>query len=546
MSATAPIAYFCAEFGVDARLPIYAGGLGVLAGDTLKQAADSQVSMVGIGLMYRGEGFVQRLTPEGIQEEVDQDFDPVRDGLEHVYVEGMPLFIKVHLTELDVWCRCWKKTLSPTVTLYLLDTETDQNEVNERSITHVLYSGTEESVIKQQLILGIGGVKLLHALNIHPELYHVQEGRPAFLHWQLIRHYMDEHGLNFESARTQAKNKTFYTNHTLVGAGNPSYDANLLKRYAQYYADKTGVSVETLLEPGIEQDPDRFYITRFALNTSTRASGVSQLHTKLSQDSWSGYQWVNITNGVHLPSWQDSQIPVVAADAERLWRRHLELKQQTMEYVKSRTGYGYDPNAMIITWSRRLAGYKRYGALFTEIERLVALLKNSDRPAHLLMSGKAHRLDVQGKQQLQEIIQYMQNELNGSALFIPNYDLDVARALVQGSDVWLNTPEQGKEACGTSGMKAVSNGVLQCTVLDGWAAEVDWQGIGWTLRSDQVVTDTYETLEQHIVPMFYTRTNGIPQEWVTRMQKSIALSTRFSAARMLAEYQQKLYQQPLV
>ncbi|HYD35441.1 MAG TPA: alpha-glucan family phosphorylase [Vitreimonas sp.] len=541
--STAPIAYFCAEFGIESKLPLYAGGLGILAGDTLKQAADLQLPLVGIGLLYRGEGFVQQISPEGVQTELDADFDPVRDGLEHVYVDEMPLFIKVHLTELDVWCRCWKKTLSPTVTLYLLDTETDQNELNERSITHLLYSGTEESVIKQHLILGIGGVKLLHALNIHPRLYHVQEGRPALLHWQLVRSYMEEHGLSFEEARNQAKTKTVYTNHTLVSAGNQNYDANLLKRYAQYYADKLGVSVETLLQPGLENEPDRFYVTRFALNTSRKASGVSQLHTKLSQSSWPEYSWVNITNGVHLPTWQDTEMPSLVAQPRQLWERHLHLKRSTMEYIQRRTGYGYNPEALVITWSRRLAGYKRYDALFSEIEQVAALMKNSQRPVQLLMAGKAHRLDSQGKQRLQEIIQHMQQELAGCALFIPNYDIELAQHLVRGSDVWLNTPELGKEACGTSGMKAISNGVLQCSVLDGWAAEVDWSGMGWALDSQRISDSVYETLKNQIVPTFFdhrTAEDFSPQ-WIEMMQRSIALSSRFSAGRMLQEYETLLY-----
>ncbi len=539
---TGPIAYFCAEFGLESYLPWYAGGLGVLAGDTLKQAADDQVPMVGIGLLYRGEAAIQVLTQEGEQQEADQPFDPVAAGLEHVYVDDMPLFIKVHLTEIDVWVRCWKKTLSDKVSLYLLDTDTDQNQISERSITHVLYAGTEETVIKQQLILGIGGVKLLHALDIHPTMYHVQEGRPAFLHWQLIRSYMDDHGLHFDEAREQAKQKTVYTNHTLVAAGNQGYDSHLLKRYATYYAQKMGISVETLLDPGKENDPDRFYVTRFALNTSRRASGVSQLHTDLSAKTWPGYTWVNITNGVHLPTWQDATTASLVNDPAGLWRRHIENKRTLANFVHDRTGFGYNPDQLVITWARRLAGYKRFGALFDDITRLVALVKQLDRPIQILMSGKAHRYDSAGKQQLQSIIQLFQTELAGHALFIPNYDLDVARHLAQGSDLWLNTPEAGREACGTSGMKAISNGVLQCTTIDGWTTEVDWAGIGWTLSDQNVSQDIYRVLETEVVPMFYNRNeHGIPEEWVKRMQASMKLSEKFSAKRMLAEYQEKLY-----
>jgi glycogen phosphorylase len=536
------VAYFCAEFGIESRLPWYAGGLGILAGDTLKQAADSGRPVVGIGLLYRGEGSIQQLSLEGLQIETDQNFEPVAAGLEHVYYEDMPLFIKVHLTEIDVWLRCWKKTLGPTVTLYLLDTDTDQNQLSERSITHLLYSGTEESVLKQQLILGIGGVKLLHNLGIHPDVYHVQEGRPAFLHWQLIRSYMDQHGLSYEEAKKMAIGKTVYTNHTLVGAGNPSYDANLLKRYAEYYAHKMGVGVDMLLAPGIEQEPDRFWVTRFALNTSRIASGVSQPHTALSQQSWPEYKWVNCTNGVHFGSWQAPEMKQVAEDPAKLWQTHLQLKKQTMEYIQRRTGYGYNPDHLVVTWSRRLAGYKRFDAIFQDVARLKAILHNVDRPVQLLLAGKAHRLDAAGKELLQTIIHLMGTELAGQALYIPNYDIDLAQMLTRGSDVWLNTPEMGREACGTSGMKAISNGVLNCTVADGWAAEVDWAGVGWTLDSSQINDSVYETFEHKVVPLFYDRDEqGVPKGWVKMMQASLQLAPRYSAERMLGEYFQKLY-----
>jgi alpha-glucan phosphorylase-like protein len=250
ISAQNPIAFFCAEYGLESRLPLYAGGLGVLAGDILKEAADQKIHMSAVGLLYRGEGAVQKISLDGKQEEANYEFDPLASGLEHVYIDELPLFIKVHLTEVDIWVRCWKKVLNEYVTLYLLDTDTDQNHIHERGIAAALYAGTEEELIKQQLILGIGGVKLLHALGIHPALYHLNEGRPAFLHWQLIRSYMDEHRMSYSEAVERAKAKTVYTNHTLVEAGNQSYATHFLKAYGEYYARKMGISVDTLLAPG--------------------------------------------------------------------------------------------------------------------------------------------------------------------------------------------------------------------------------------------------------------------------------------------------------
>jgi glucan phosphorylase len=540
-----PIAYFCAEYGLDHRLPLYAGGLGILAGDTIKEAADQNIPFIGVGLLYRGYNAVQQLSPEGMQIDSDYLFDPLSIGFEHVYLNDQPLFIKVHLTEVEVWVRCWKKTLSENVILYLLDTETDQNQLSERSITQVLYSGTHEQQLKQQLILGIGGVKLLEKLGLHPKVYHLNEGRPAFLHWQLIRQLMDTHGLSYESARKLALDKTVYTNHTLVAAGNQTYSADLLRVYGQYYADKMGIGIDYLIAPGVlPDDPEGFSITQFALNCSRKANGVSKLHSKLSEDNWPEYSWTNITNGVHLPTWQHPSIREAQDNADQLWQNHCKQKEVLAQYVFESTGYRYDPRHLVIGWARRLAGYKQLPLLFTDLERLAGLLKKEGRPIQLLISGKAHVGDTAGKAMLQEIIGHFSNELAGQALFIPNYNLEIAQQLVRGSDVWLNTPVLGQEACGTSGMKAVSNGVLHCTVPDGWAAEVEWTDMGWTLDDSRLAESFYETLENQIVPLFYDRNDhNLPVEWVGRMQRSIRLAELFSAKRMLAEYQEKLYAQ---
>jgi alpha-glucan phosphorylase-like protein len=476
------VAYFCAEYGFDAALPIYAGGLGVLAGDTVKEAADQGENFVAVGLLYRGYGMKQSLTQDGMQLDQDWEFDPVSVGLEHVYLDDMPLFIKVHLTEIDVWLQCWKKTFANGITLYLLDSDTNQNQINERDLTKVLYSGTPETQVKQQILLGIGGVKLLTALSIRPRLYHLNEGRPSFLHWQLIRQLMDVHHLGYESARALAREKTVYTNHTLVAAGNQGYSINILKTYGQYYADKMQVSVDRLLAPGIDSSPDIFSMTRFALNVSSKASGVSAVHTALSKEQWPEYNWVSITNGVHLPTWQNASIADASESNSALWHAHQECKRNLANFVQTQTGYGYDPDRLVISWARRVAGYKQLDQIFADISRLKTILKNSQRPVQLLISGKAHQGDTQGKLLLQRVINYFQNELSGNALFIPNYNVEIAKHLVQGSDVWLNTPIKGNEASGTSGMKAVSNGVLQCSVADGWVSEFNWDDVGWILN----------------------------------------------------------------
>lgn len=536
------VAYFCAEYGLDSRLPIYAGGLGVLSGDTLKAAADKKIPVVAIGLLYHGEGAKQVITQEGEQLDIDIPFDELSIGLEHVYVDDKPLFVKVHLTEVDIWVRVWKKTISETVTLYLLDTDTEQNHISQRTITYALYHGTEEELVKQQMILGIGGVKLLYELGLHPCVYHINEGRPAFLHWQLIRMNMDKHGMSYAEAKELAKEKTVYTNHTLVAAGNKGYQTHLIETYADYYAKKMGIGLEELLEDGTHDHPDFFKMTRFALNISSKANGVSALHTKLSEETWKGFSWKNITNGVHMPTWQSEEFRQDNISDSRVWEIHNKNKENLSNFARERTGFAFDTNKLVIGWARRIAGYKHLDWLFADMDRLIKIVKNSNKPVQLVIAGKAHYGDTHGKALLKQVIGYMQNELSGSALFIPNYDLDVANHLVKGCDIWLNTPEYGKEACGTSGMKAIANGVLNFTIKDGWVGEADWDSMGWLIDHQNPSQDLYSKLESEIVNLYYDRDGqDIPVKWVKMMRKSIETSKQFSAQRMFDQYLDLLY-----
>lgn len=538
-----PVAYFCAEYGFQADLPMYAGGLGVLAGDTVKEAADQGYPMVALGLLYRGCNAKQIIGTDGLQNEQDIDIDPLKAGFQHVYhpSSDQPLFIKIHLTKKDVWARVWKRMMNQT-TLYLLDTDTDQNDPEERGIACEIYNGGEDFLLKQQMILGIGGVKILDQLDIHPRLYHVNEGRPAFLYWQLIRRYMDNDGMSYEQAREKARSMIVYTNHTLVRAGNNAFDIQLLKSYALYYADKMGVSINELLKPGIDESTEAFSMTQFALNISRKASAVSNMHYELSRNLWPEYDWVGITNGVHMPTWQDSEVKSCNLDGQDLWDVHVKKKKELESFVKERTGYGYDPNRLVISWARRIAGYKRPQALFEDVKRLKDIVSQSGKEVQILLSGRAHPKDQAAKNTLKEILDHMVNELSGYAIYVPNYDIDVARMMVKGSDLWLNTPIAGQEASGTSGMKAISNGVLQLTIEDGWSAEVDWHDIGWTIDSNHLVETLLFRLDEDIIPEFYHRDeNGIPQEWLKRMVSSVNLSKQFSTERMLREYEDKLY-----
>ncbi len=540
----APIAYFCAEYGLDSNLPIYAGGLGVLAGDTLKAAAETKTPMIGVGLLYRGKKAKQKITDQGEQIELDHEFDPVEVGLEHVYHQGQPLFIKIHLRHHFVWVRVWKKELGEKTVLYLLDTNTHQNQEADRSINDALYFGDPEKQLKQQFILGIGGVKLIGKLRLRPKLYHVNEGRPGFMFWQLIRQTMQQKGLDYYQALHQVKQKIVYTNHTLVAAGNYFVPVDHLAEYARFYAQDMKISLDELMAPGLANSHQGFSMTDYSLKMSRAQNGVSQLHTNLSEKIWPSYDWRNVTNGVHLKTWQDQRFREPDLSDQDLWNIHLENKQKLQNFVKARTGFGYDSERLVIGWARRLAGYKRLDSVFADIDRLVSIVKNEQRPVQLLVAGKAHQQDAGGKEMLHQILKYMSNQVSGHALFIPDYNLEVANYLIRGCDIWLNIPERGKEACGTSGMKAISNGVLQCTTKDGWADEVNWFEKGWTLPTDNVSHHFYETLEQQILPLFYERPEDLVYnpDWLAMMRRSIELADQFSAKRMLHQYKQRLYQ----
>ena len=539
-----PIAYFSAEFAIDSSLPIYAGGLGVLAGDILKEAADLGINMVGVGLLYKGEDARQVITSEGKQREENVNFVPQEHGLELVKGRlGEPLVVQVHLTQVDLWVQVWQRRIGETVTLYLLDPDNELNHKHERRQAWAIYAGTQEEIIKQQLILGIGGVKALYALGIEPALYHVNEGRPSFLHWQLIRQAMDLQGYSYQKASKYARNLTVYTNHTVVKDGNQTYDLDLMKAYVKYFSGKMGISAEQLLAPGTDRY-GRFDVSLFALNTSRRASSVSQPHYDICRQNWPEYNWTNVTNGVHFPTWTDMRLQESKITDSDLWRCHLENKHATQELIHQRTGFSYDPNALVLTWARRFATYKQPDLIFQDIDRLRKLLLSTNRPVQLLMAGKAHVFDDRAKQIIREVISYMSQELKFHALFIPNYDMEMGAALTRGSDVWLNTPQVGKEASGTSGMKAISNGVLQLTTVDGWTAEVDWANTkaGWALDHLHTMESFFALMDGQVLPTFYQRDdNGLPKSWLKMMRESIKLSRRYSATRMLKDYANNLY-----
>ncbi|MBP7118906.1 alpha-glucan family phosphorylase, partial [Candidatus Woesebacteria bacterium] len=526
----------------DSNIPTYAGGLGILAADTLLQAADDNIPMVGIGMMYKGKRFIQKINEEGMQYEEPTPFR--LDGsscFRRVDVVGMPVRFDIQVGNETVWIEAYKQRLGDAVTLYLLTTDVEGNSDYWRNVYDEIYWGDDEEQIRERIIFGVGGMKLLSHLKVKPSVIHIQEGRPSLVALHVMGEIKAKNpDLSFEQILEETKKKIVYTNHTLVAAGIHSYDRVLVEKYITPIAQGFGFSTEDIIKLGLMED-GRFHTTKFALNVSHIASSVSTPHGRLAKKEYPGYNWVNITNGVYLPRWQQPEYTNMNIDDHTLWEIHKQKKHSLMREVTTRVGFGYDSDWLTISWARRVSGYKQLQALFADIDRLQGMLSDPARPIILLVAGKAHPGDTAGKELIQSIISNMKGKLSGHAMFVHNYDIALASELVSGSDVWVNTPEWGKEASGTSGMKAISNGVINATIPDGWAMEVDWQGTGWALDHENLTESLYTTIEK-ARDLYYTRNEqGIPVEWIQMMRKSIALAQKYSAKRMLAEYQKRLY-----
>lgn len=537
-----PIAYFSAEIALDNDLPTYSGGLGIVTGDVLNAAATSHFPMVGVGILYKGKEFVQHITGDGREEMKDSEFDHDTSFLRPTTIKGKPLLFNLPVPGgNEVKVKSYHLRLSDTTIVFFLSTDVDGNPPEWTYDMDALYHGNINSQIRQQILLGVGGVKLLSILGIKPKIYHINEGRPSFLIWELTANIMKEEKVQFEEAYKKAKEKIVYTNHTLVAAGNLNYPKETISWWAQPFAKNLKLDTDLLIKDGL-LDPQIFSITLYALNTSKKHSGVSKIHTENARRAWPNYEWMAITNGVHLDRWQDSDFRNSDLKDADIWSLHSAKKKELAASVIKRTGFGYDPERLVVSWARRLAEYKQPKVIFEDIERLKKILSKEDMPIQLLFAGNSHSADPHSKSLIEEIIRLFSNQLSGHAIFVPNYNISLANHMVSGSDIWLNTPKGNLEACGTSGMKAVGNGVLNCTVLDGWTYEVNWEGVGWTLDPQNVAQSFYRLLENEIAPLYYTRDeNGTPKAWIQRMRKSIEISKQFSAERVLEEYKKQLY-----
>jgi len=569
------VAYFSAEFGLDGSLPIYSGGLGVLAGDHLKSASDLGVPLVGVGLFYREGYFRQRLNDADLQEERYPENDPKRLPL-HAETVSVTVELADESSDLvPVAVRVWRVEVG-RVPLYLLDTDVDGNLDWARAITDKLYGGDRLHRLRQELVLGVGGVRLLRALAVEPTVFHMNEGHSAFLQLERLRELVEDGNVGREEALERLRASTVFTTHTPVPAGNEIFDGALVEQNVGATVARCGFEWHEFAALGrVHEGEEGFGLTPFALRTSAHANGVSALHGEVSREMWQGL-WPDrpaedapigsITNGVHARSWiaepldellgseEDMGTPDLAGayelDGESLWAAHRTAKNELLRLMERRgLRASLEPEALTIGFARRFATYKRADLLFSDPERLSRLLADSERPLQIVLSGKAHPADEGGKALIQRVVAFARGESShGRVVFLPDYDMTLARYLVQGVDVWLNTPRRPLEASGTSGMKAALNGVVNCSILDGWWAEGHSAETGFAIGGDEVAANDdaqdaadaealYAVLEQQVIPAYYDR-----DRWLVLMRNSIArLGARFNTNRMLVEYVERLY-----
>jgi len=601
-----PVVYFSAEFGLHESLPIYSGGLGILAGDHLKSASDLGIPLIGIGLLYHQGYFTQRLNSEGWQEEEYVDLDRTQFPIEPLTLaDGQPLIVRIDTRDGVLAAMCWQLQIG-RVRLILLDSNVEGNTDEDRMLTSRLYGGNDRTRIRQELLLGIGGARVMQALNIFPGVLHLNEGHSAFAILEEVRRVMQADGIAFDNALRRVAIYTVFTTHTPVPAGHDRFSPELVEEHLGVFREKLKLSHEEFMALGRVNPTDAnepFCMTVLALKGSRHANGVSALHSDVSRRMWQGL-WPNrpeaevpighITNGVHVLSWISPQMhklfetrlahnwptrmihpdlweKVADIDDGELWEIHQVLNMRLINFVRrrllrraERLGHQetiqeidqiLDPDILTIGSARRLATYKRGDLILSQSERLISLVTDPDRPLQIIFAGKAHPRDDEGKKILQHIIQYGNKpELKRRIVFVEDYDYNVARHLVQGVDVWLNTPGRPLEACGTSGQKVVLNGGLNFSILDGWWNEAFNGRNGFAIGHGGMHTDPreqyrrdseflYQTLEQEVIPLYYERNaSGIPDKWVKRVKESMQiLGWRFCADRMVRDYAQRYY-----
>lgn len=602
----ATIAYFSAEFGMHEALPIYSGGLGILSGDHCKEASDLGLPFVGVGFLYPQGYFTQRITGDGVQEAFYEKLDfaevPATPALDP---NGQPVLIHVDLPGRTVYAKVWRIQVG-RIPLYLMDTDVERNAPQDRELSARLYGGDHEMRISQEFVLGIGGVRVLRALGLHPKVWHMNEGHSAFLNLERIRELVQQQGMAFAAAVEAVRAGSIFTTHTPVPAGHDAFAFELMEKFFWQFWGQMGIDRERFLSlAGHDQGWGvQFSMTVLAFHLSAYHNGVSELHGHVSRKMWKEL-WPgtpveqapigHITNGVHTGTWLAPELRTLydrylqsdwleevddpatwerLADipSQELWDVHNQRKAKMVDFVRERVRRQYirhgegprrlaaagrllDPDALTLGFARRFATYKRATLIFRDMERMKRILTDPDRPVQLVFAGKAHPKDEPGRALIQRIYQLsQQSELAGKIVFVENYDMNVARHLIAGVDVWLNNPRRPYEASGTSGQKAALSGAPNFSILDGWWREAYDGTNGWAIGEEREYKDTetqdeadalsfYAILEDEILPLYYSRdSTGLPAGWIEEMRRSIVTcGPQFSMRRMVKEYTQRLY-----
>jgi starch phosphorylase len=607
-SKTQPsIAYFSMEYGLTDVIKIYSGGLGVLAGDYLKEASDRNVNLTAVGFLYRYGYFTQSLSMNGDQIAVYEPQDFTKLPLEQVTdANGNPMILEVPFYDRIIYANIWKVAVG-RVSLYLMDTDLDKNSEWDRAITHQLYGGDWENRLKQEYMLGIGGIYMLKKLGINQDIYHCNEGHAALINLQRLCNYIEEKGLSFNEALVAVRASSIYTVHTPVPAGHDKFDEGLFGKYMYKFPGKLGISWDDLMDLGRENagnKDEKFSMSVFACKCCQEVNGVSKLHGEVSQRMfapiWKGYfpeelHVGYVTNGVHMPTWADQKWQdlydevfagsfrdhqsdeeiwkaIYKVPDEEIWNIKKSLKARLMNFVEVKYRKGWmqnegnpaqimsildkvDPKALTIGFGRRFATYKRAHLLFSDLDRLAKIVNNEHCPVQFIYTGKAHPADGAGQGLIKRIVEISRMpQFQGRILFLENYDMALAKILISGVDIWLNTPTRPLEASGTSGEKALMNGVVNFSVLDGWWLEGYREGAGWALTEKRTYTDQgqqdqldaatiYRILENEIVPKYYAVNSlGYSPEWIQVIKNSIAkIAPHYTTTRMIEDYEEKFY-----
>jgi len=604
------VAYFSAEFGITECLPVYAGGMGILSGDYLKSSSDLGFQVVGVGILYRQGYLRQYLNPDGWQQEEYTDTDFHNAPVKLVERNGQPVVIDIPHPEPPARARVWCAQVG-RVPLYLLDTNLPDNSEAARQISGRLYAHGGEMRVQQEILLGIGGVRALSALGINPLVYHMNEGHSAFLSLERIRLAMKEHDLNFEEARGAVCAGNIFTTHTAVPAGSDRFGVEILEKYLGKLIRELGTTIERIVALGNENilqadNKNPLCTTVLAMRTAAYSFGVSKLHGRVSRRIWTPL-WPgvpeeeipisSVTNGIHIPSWVSGEMAdlydrylgprwfsapsepeswkrVDSIPDEELWETHelrrlrlisfarrrlleqLKRHRRAPNEIEAAAEAVLDPNVLTIAFARRFAEYKRPLLLFQDIDRLKRILNHPDRPVQIIFAGNAHPDDQHAKELMKEMIHRIREEdFRRRVVFLEDYGMSTARYLVQGSDVWLNTPRRPLEASGTSGMKAAANGALNLSVLEGWWAEAYEVGTGWAIGRGEEYEDPkyqdlieaqalYDILERETIPLFYNRgNNGLPRQWIAMMKSAVRkVCPVFNCSRMVKEYMERFYE----